>query len=691
MKKIKVNAELYVGDDKLATIPEVNNIVNDNVMQGPKGDKGDAGNDGKSAYQIAVDNGYVGTESEWLASLKGVKGDTGEQGPQGIQGEQGPKGDKGDTGAQGPQGPKGDAAPAETVREEIDKAIASGQISNYDDTEIKKALNDIYKTVKSNNMLNDVESNYTANSQIRNDGAVATNAAWGSCVSNPITIDLSKSKTLRSTVEADNWTAQYDSEGNFIKIDKTFNKDAPITLDDSARTIRIMYWPRMAGLMIYQSDEVLPYEAYYEKKKLLLDVDIETDNTLKENGAPADSAAVGKRFDEEYLSKIDVTNWLLLPHEEYQNYHYNASGKMVAQADKTATSPIKLIDKSKGMTLMTEGNGEVVFFDANMNFLALKNSHKWSPIQASEYPENAEYVAFSWYTNSRLGKEMWVAVADRKKASDMVSCSILKMKGERPKVYIKNTFTQQEVFETLSQAYYTQDCDVYFEFGTYTFDTIFEEIKTKYKRTTAYEMPLGGNCRYYMNNATFIGNKVSDDGNIYGNSSVFGSLRKSGSYEIFGGTIIANDIVYAIHDEGSGEDEPYVRKYHEVHMKYNQITSTNYICKCLGGGIGKHGHSIFENCVMLTNNVEAGTGVKRPALSFHGCTTATEDDPAFFKLDIHGCYIEHHVDLNGLTTDERYPHNTAVCNYSGNSSDKEIIKGSGWTVYDFNNEVRQTQ
>lgn len=32
---------------------------------------------GKSAYAVAVENGYTGTESEWLASLKGDKGDTG--------------------------------------------------------------------------------------------------------------------------------------------------------------------------------------------------------------------------------------------------------------------------------------------------------------------------------------------------------------------------------------------------------------------------------------------------------------------------------------------------------------------------------------------------------------------------------------------------------------------------------------
>lgn len=32
------------------------------------------GDDGKSAYQLAVDNGYSGTETEWLASLKGSAG-----------------------------------------------------------------------------------------------------------------------------------------------------------------------------------------------------------------------------------------------------------------------------------------------------------------------------------------------------------------------------------------------------------------------------------------------------------------------------------------------------------------------------------------------------------------------------------------------------------------------------------------
>lgn len=100
-------------------------------------------NVGESAYEIAVREGFEGSETEWLESLKGEqgpagkdgvdgvvtfealtdeqraslkgdkgdKGDTGTQGPkgeQGIQGIQGPQGEKGDKGDIGPQGPKGD-------------------------------------------------------------------------------------------------------------------------------------------------------------------------------------------------------------------------------------------------------------------------------------------------------------------------------------------------------------------------------------------------------------------------------------------------------------------------------------------------------------------------------------------------------------------------------------------------------
>ena len=47
---------------------------------------------GKSAYEVAVDNGFTGTEAEWLASLVGPQGNTGATGP---EGNKGPTGDNG--------------------------------------------------------------------------------------------------------------------------------------------------------------------------------------------------------------------------------------------------------------------------------------------------------------------------------------------------------------------------------------------------------------------------------------------------------------------------------------------------------------------------------------------------------------------------------------------------------------------
>ena len=74
---------------------------------GADGIDGRDGADGKSAYLLAVEHGYSGSESEWLASLKGEKGDAGqpgERGEKGDPGEQGIPGEKGDTGAAGKDG-----------------------------------------------------------------------------------------------------------------------------------------------------------------------------------------------------------------------------------------------------------------------------------------------------------------------------------------------------------------------------------------------------------------------------------------------------------------------------------------------------------------------------------------------------------------------------------------------------------
>ena len=52
-----------------------------------KGEKGDAGANGKSAYEVAVANGYAGTQAQWLASLKGADGAPGKDGSAGKDGQ----------------------------------------------------------------------------------------------------------------------------------------------------------------------------------------------------------------------------------------------------------------------------------------------------------------------------------------------------------------------------------------------------------------------------------------------------------------------------------------------------------------------------------------------------------------------------------------------------------------------------
>ena len=68
---------------------------------GAKGNPGQDGAEGKSAYAIAVEHGYEDSEEKWLLSLKGEKGDPGDRGLQGVPGEKGEKGDAGVAGKDG--------------------------------------------------------------------------------------------------------------------------------------------------------------------------------------------------------------------------------------------------------------------------------------------------------------------------------------------------------------------------------------------------------------------------------------------------------------------------------------------------------------------------------------------------------------------------------------------------------------
>lgn len=72
--------------------------LNAGPIRGPQGEPGAAGADGDpgpagaSAYQVAVANGFVGTEAAWLASLQGTPGSDGVDGAPGAPGADGADG-----------------------------------------------------------------------------------------------------------------------------------------------------------------------------------------------------------------------------------------------------------------------------------------------------------------------------------------------------------------------------------------------------------------------------------------------------------------------------------------------------------------------------------------------------------------------------------------------------------------------
>lgn len=70
-------------------------------VAGPRGERG------YSAYDLAVKNGYTGTEKEWLTYLKGDKGDKGDTGATGATGPAGTNGKDGVNGADGKPGSNG--------------------------------------------------------------------------------------------------------------------------------------------------------------------------------------------------------------------------------------------------------------------------------------------------------------------------------------------------------------------------------------------------------------------------------------------------------------------------------------------------------------------------------------------------------------------------------------------------------
>ena len=82
LKDIPINLGVGEGGSTIPKLYDYFKQIDDYIEELKSG--GIQGPPGKSAYEIAVENGFEGTEQEWLESLKGQDGKDGADGKDGV-------------------------------------------------------------------------------------------------------------------------------------------------------------------------------------------------------------------------------------------------------------------------------------------------------------------------------------------------------------------------------------------------------------------------------------------------------------------------------------------------------------------------------------------------------------------------------------------------------------------------------
>ena len=376
------------------------------------------------------------------------------------------------------------------------------------------------------------------------------------------------------------------------------------------------------------------------------------------------------------ISTLDVANYALLA-EIYPNKVWNTSGNLVDDVlqERNATSLV-MIDKEKDIIPGTEGYTDVVFFGENQNYLSTVQAYIWQPICKESIPANAVYMAFNYYRDSCTAEDGVFYVSTRPyqtRLTKKLYATRNREKGTRLEISISLADSQETIFKKFVDAFYIEDCDVCFENGTYTFDSLYYLMRSKYEWADAFELPVGGNCHYYFNNSTLTGSYGSQTPSagllVESNSSIIGTHRLDGqTYGLHDGELIANGLVYCVHDEASGGPESYMHQYDNLIMRYSSGTYSQSVSKCIGGGTGLAGEVTVNNCKFYNNYINED-------ISWHGHTL---DTPSIFKLFVSGCLFSNGIGLHPLA-----PNETGYL-YLSDSQIHTVPSGPGWIVFSSN-------
>ena len=363
------------------------------------------------------------------------------------------------------------------------------------------------------------------------------------------------------------------------------------------------------------------------------------------------------------------------------------------QTNLWVATPYLKIDTSCDILCHVEMNNNLIypiaFYDKDKKFISGINNIEDSilRIQASEIPSNAVYLRASARENDKKRFVLFApyydegtpeiadsSVTTEKLADKVVTKAKLADDIEvRKKMQILTSDSEVEILLKMKKAFDEGDYDVSFEYGEYTFSSIYTYMKETLKWSWTLGLPIGNNCRYYFNNSTLIANKPNEEYNDVMN--VLDCKASPQNYELHDGVLINNGGTYCVHDEANASDKFYKHIYKNMRMTYNKNNSTDNISKCIGGGAGLKGYIQIENCVFKTDNTTE-------CVSWHGANGKIPLQNLSFIIS--DCYFSNRLVIHGYTSSDVIF--VKLCNNSFNTNpqiDNGVIE-----KISYNNEIR---
>lgn len=402
----------------------------------------------------------------------------------------------------------------------------------------------------------------------------------------------------------------------------------------------------------------------------------------------ADKSITSKQIaDKESIGDVVANGFLVYGYIDRKGIINNS------QTNLWVSTPYLKIDTSYDILCHVEMNNNLIysiaFYDKDKKFISGINNIENSilRIQASEIPSNVVYLRASARENDKKRFILFVpcyevetseivdsSVTTEKLADKVVTKDKLAEDIEvRKKMQILTSDSEVEILLKMKKAFDEGDYDVSFEYGEYTFSSIYTYMKETLKWSWTLGLPIGNNCRYYFNNSTLIANKPNEEYNDVMN--VLDCKASPQNYELHDGVLINNGGTYCVHDEAKASDKFYKHIYKNMRMTYNKKNSTDNISKCIGGGAGLKGYIQIENCVFKTDSTTE-------CVSWHGANGKIQIQNLSFIIS--DCYFSNRLVIHGYTSSDVIF--VKLCNNSFNVAPQ--IDNGDIEKISYNNEIR---